>query len=54
MGLVKENTTYEWHRVQCAKCAQKFEIKIKLGTLMKSKRFNSRDEFVCNPCKKKK
>ena len=54
MGLLKESDKYEWHGVKCAGCGVKDDIRIGLGTVMSSNRFNSRHEYICPKCKKRK
>ena len=57
MGFIKATTQYEFHGVQCAVCNKKETIKIKLGDFFDDPRFereNHKDEYVCNPCYKKK
>ena len=54
MPVLKEDSTWEWHGVQCAGCKEKSEIKIKLGTLWKSSQFRKNHEYVCKSCKKSK
>jgi hypothetical protein len=54
MPVLKEDSTWEWHGVQCAGCKEKSEIKIKLGTLWKSSQFNKKHQYICKSCKKSK
>ena len=54
MPTIRENSTWEWHGVLCAKCKKKDEIKIKLGTLWKSSQFNKKHQYICKSCKKSK
>jgi len=54
MGFIKESDKYEWHGVRCAVCGIRESIRIGIGTIMTSDRFNGRHEYICPKCKKRK
>jgi hypothetical protein len=54
VGRIKESDKYEWHGVKCAGCGERQTIRLGIGTILTSDRFNDRHEYICPKCKKGK